>query len=153
MRIAAKAFAKINWSLDILSAREDGYHEMDMLMQRISLHDEIVFSSARNLSLSINGRVVPWGGKNLVVRAASALSQIAGRPMGARIEMTKRIPIRAGLGGGSADCAVALMALNRLWNLGLNARELMQVGAGLGADVPFCMEGRFCRVQGIGERM
>ena len=88
MRIAAKAFAKINWSLDILSAREDGYHEMDMLMQRISLHDEIVFSSARNLSLSINGRVVPWGGKNLVVRAASALSQIAGRPMGARIEMT-----------------------------------------------------------------
>ena len=104
MRIASKAFAKINWSLDILSAREDGYHEMDMLMQRISLHDEIVFSSARNLSLSINGRVVPWGGKNLVVRAASALSQIAGRPMGARIEMTKRIPIRAGLGGGSADC-------------------------------------------------
>lgn len=153
MRIAAKAFAKINWSLDILSAREDGYHEMDMLMQRISLHDEIVFSSARNLSLSINGRLVPWGGKNLVVRAASALSQMAGRPMGARIEMTKRIPVRAGLGGGSADCAVALMALNRLWNLGLNARELMQVGAGLGADVPFCMEGRFCRVQGIGERM
>ena len=153
MIIKAKANAKINWSLDILSTREDGYHEMDMLMQRIDLHDEIIFSNARFLSLTINGRPVSPAGKNLVLKAANALMEYTGRKYGARIEMTKRIPVRAGLGGGSADCAVALMALNRLWNINLNAEKLMALAATLGADVPFCMEGRFCRVQGIGDRM
>ena len=153
MIIKAKANAKINWSLDILSAREDGYHEMDMLMQRIGLHDELTFTNARFLSLSINGKPVSPAGKNLVLKAANALMEYTGRKYGARIEMVKRIPVRAGLGGGSADCAVALMALNRLWNINLNAEKLMQLAATLGADVPFCMEGRFCRVQGIGDKM
>ena len=153
MNIRAQAHAKINWSLDILSTREDGYHEMDMLMQRIELHDELVFSNARWLTLSINGRNVSVSGKNLVLKAANALCEYAGRRFGARIEMTKRIPVRAGLGGGSADCAVALMALNRLWGINLPAAKLMELAATLGADVPFCMEGRFCRVQGIGDRM
>ena len=153
MIIKAKANAKINWSLDILSTREDGYHEMDMLMQRISLHDELTFANARYLTLTINGRPVSPAGKNLVLKAANALMEYTGRKYGARIEMTKRIPVRAGLGGGSADCAVALMALNRLWNINLNANKLMEIAATLGADVPFCMEGRFCRVEGIGDRM
>lgn len=153
MQIRAKAQAKINWSLDILSTREDGYHEMDMLMQRIELCDEITFTSARYLSLLINGRSVSVSSKNLVLKAANALCGVIGRNMGARIELEKRIPVRAGLGGGSADCAVALMALNRLWHLNLSANELVKIGASLGADVPFCMEGRFARVQGIGDRM
>lgn len=153
MTIRAKAHAKINWSLDILAAREDGYHELDMLMQRIELHDELSFAPGRFLTLSINGRAVSPAGKNLVLKAANALSEYTGRRQGARIEMIKRIPVRAGLGGGSADCAVALMALNRLWGINLNAEKLMEVAATLGADVPFCMEGRFCRVQGIGDRM
>ena len=153
MIIRAKANAKINWSLDILNTREDGYHEMDMLMQRIELCDELVFTSARFLNLNINGRSVNPNGKNLVLKAANALNEYTGRKMGARIDMTKRIPVRAGLGGGSADCAVALMALNRLWNINLPAVKLMEIAATLGADVPFCMEGRFCRVEGIGDRM
>ena len=153
MIIKAKANAKINWSLDILNTREDGYHEMDMLMQRIELCDELTFTSARFLNLNINGRSASPAGKNLVLKAANALNEYTGRRMGARIDMVKRIPVRAGLGGGSADCAVALMALNRLWNINLPAVKLMEIAATLGADVPFCMEGRFCRVQGIGDRM
>lgn len=153
MTIKGKAHAKINWSLDILSTREDGYHEMDMLMQRIGLHDELTFTNARFLSLTINGRSVSPAGKNLVLKAANAMMEHSGRQFGARIEMIKRIPVRAGLGGGSADCAVALMALNRLWRINFPAKKLMEIAATLGADVPFCMEGRFCRVQGIGDRM
>lgn len=153
MNIRARAHAKINWSLDVLAARDDGYHELNMLMQRIELHDELTFARARFLTLTINGRRVPVSGKNLVLRAANAINEYVGTNFGACIEMVKRIPVRAGLGGGSADCAVALMALNRLWDINLNAKTLVQLGAKIGADVPFCMEGRFAHVQGIGDRM
>ena len=151
--INAKAHAKINWSLDILSTRDDGYHELDMLMQRIELHDDISFQNARWLSLNINGKFVPSGGKNLVLKAANALCELMGRRYGAQIRLKKRIPVRAGLGGGSADCAVALMALNRLWGINLAREPLLKLGASLGADVPFCMEGIFARVRGVGDRM
>jgi 4-diphosphocytidyl-2-C-methyl-D-erythritol kinase len=153
MLIDARAHAKINWSLDILSTRDDGYHELDMLMQRIELCDELRFQHAKWLSLTINGRQLPVGGKNLVVRAATALCEFMGKRYGARITLKKRIPVRAGLGGGSADCAAALIALNRLWNLNLPMVRLMEIGASLGADVPFCMAGGFARVRGVGERM
>ncbi len=153
MLIDARAHAKINWSLDILSTRDDGYHELDMLMQRIELCDELRFQRAKWLSLTINGRQLPVGGKNLVVRAATALCEFMGKRYGARITLKKRIPVRAGLGGGSADCAAALIALNRLWNLSLPMSRLMEIGATLGADVPFCMTGGFARVRGVGERM
>jgi 4-diphosphocytidyl-2-C-methyl-D-erythritol kinase len=151
--INGKAYAKINWSLDILATRDDGYHDLNMLMQRIELHDDISFQNARWLSLSINGRQVPANGKNLVLKAANALSELMGKRYGARINLKKRIPVRAGLGGGSADCAVALIALNRLWGINLARGPLMEMGAKLGADVPFCMEGAFARVQGVGDRM
>jgi 4-diphosphocytidyl-2-C-methyl-D-erythritol kinase len=153
MHIDARAHAKINWSLDILSTRDDGYHELDMLMQKIELCDELRFQQARWLSLVINGRQLPVGGKNLVIRAATALCEFMGRRYGARIALKKRIPVRAGLGGGSADCAATLVALNRLWNLNLPMNRLMEIGAALGADVPFCMEGGFARVRGVGDRM
>lgn len=153
MIINAEAHAKINWSLDILATRDDGYHELDMLMQRIELHDDITFENARWLSLSINGRQAPSNGKNLVLKAASALCELMGRRYGARISLKKRIPVRAGLGGGSADCAEALIALNRLWGINLAREPLLELGAKLGADVPFCMEGAFARVGGVGDRM
>lgn len=153
MHIDARAHAKINWSLDILAIREDGYHELDMLMQKIELCDELRFHPAKWLSLTINGRQLPVGGRNLVIQAATALCTFMGKRYGARIVLKKRIPVRAGLGGGSADCAAALVALNKLWKLNLPMDRLIGIGAKLGADVPFCMEGGFARVRGVGERM
>lgn len=146
-----KAHAKLNWSLDILGTRPNGYHELDMLMQRIELSDELTFENARWTMLTIDGQPLPVGGRNLIVRAANALNDYMGTRRGARIQLKKRIPVRAGLGGGSADCAATLIALNRLWKLRLTTDKLCEIGAKLGADVPFCIRGGLCRVSGIGE--
>ena len=151
MRITVQAQAKINWALDILSRREDGYHEMDMLMQKIALSDEIRFETARWTTLTVNGHLIANAGKNLIVRAANLLNEYMGEKRGVRITLSKRIPVRAGLGGGSADCAAALMALNDLWVFKLPAKTLKKLALSLGADVPYCMENDFCRVRGIGE--
>ena len=153
MRITQRAYAKINWSLRILGARPDGYHELDMLMQSLELHDELILENSRWLGLSISGQKLPVGEKNLVMRAANALNAFTGQRNGARIHLVKNIPMRAGLGGGSADCAATLLALNRLWNLRIPMQRLMQIGASLGGDVPFCMQGGMARVQGKGERI
>ena len=147
------AHAKINWALDILGKRADWFHEMDMLITSIALRDELRFEEADELTLSVNGRPLPVDRRNLVIRAAEALIERAGQPLGARIRLTKRIPARAGLGGGSADCAATLRALNRLWRLGLTMGELTQIGARLGSDVPVCMELGLARVRGVGERI
>ena len=151
MRLSVRAHAKINWSLSICGERPDGYHELDMLMQSIELSDELSFESARWLTLSVDGQRLPCGDRNLVVRAANALNEALGLRKGARITLKKNIPARAGLGGGSADCAATLLALNRLWNLHLPLRTLMQIGLKLGADVPFCLQRGLARAQGIGE--
>ena len=151
MRISAHAYAKINWSLGICGDRPDGYHDLDMLMQRIELSDELTFENARWLTLQIDGQRLPTGDRNLVIRAANALNDVLGTKNGARITLKKRIPSRAGLGGGSADSAATLLALNRLWNLNLPLRTLAQIGKKLGADVPYCLCSRLARVQGIGE--
>ena len=153
MRITVNAHAKINWSLNILALRDDGYHELDMLMQSIGLYDELTFENARWLTLSVDGRRLPTDSRNLVIRAANALNEYVGQRRGARIQLKKRIPTRAGLGGGSADCAAALLALNRLWGLRLPMDVLMQIGRTLGADVPFCLAGGLARVGGVGEQL
>lgn len=146
-----KAHAKLNWSLDILGTRPNGYHELDMLMQHIELADEMTFENSRWMKLTIDGQTLPVGNRNLVIRAANALNEYMGTRKGARITLKKRIPVRAGLGGGSADCAAALIALNRLWKFRLPVDTLCEIGAKLGADVPFCIRGGLCRVSGIGE--
>ena len=146
-----QAHAKINWSLDILGTRSNGYHELDMLMQRIALSDELAFENARWMRLTIDGHILPVGNRNLVIRAANALNEYMGTRKGAKIRLKKRIPVRAGLGGGSADCAATLIALNRLWKFRLPVETLCEIGAKLGADVPFCIRGGLCRVSGIGE--
>lgn len=151
MKISVLAHAKINWSLAICGEREDGYHDLDMLMQRIDLADELTFENARWITLTMDDRRLPTDSRNLVICAANALNEALGLHKGARITLKKNIPSRAGLGGGSADCAAALLALNRIWNLKLPLRTLMQIGLKLGADVPFCLQGGLARAQGVGE--
>ncbi len=151
MSLKLTARAKINWSLAITGERPNGYHDLDMLMQHIDLADEICLERAQVLSLTVNGQRLPTDGRNLVIRAAEALSEFSGRRLGARIRLKKRIPARAGLGGGSADCAAALLGLNELWNLRLPLNLLMQIGLKLGADVPFCLQGGFANARGVGE--
>jgi len=151
MKLTVKAPAKINWSLSICGDRPDGYHDLDMLMQSIELSDELTFETSRWLTLDVNGQRLPSGDRNLVIRAANALNDAMGKRMGARITLKKHIPARAGLGGGSADCAATLLALNHMWNLHLPLRTLQQIGLSLGADVPFCLQRGLCRAQGVGE--
>ena len=153
MKITVRAQAKINWSLDVCAGRDDGYHELDMLMQRIDLSDTLTFERARFLTLTVGGRTLSEGGRDLVLQAAQALNDHMGRHYGARITLAKHIPIRAGLGGGSADCAATLIALDRLWDLRLPLSELLKIGRKLGADVPYCIAGGFARVRGMGEKI
>ena len=151
VKLTGKAHAKINWALNIVGRREDGYHLLDMVMQSIDLCDDMTFEISEGLSLTVNGAPDPEPERNLVVRAARALNTCTGRNMGAAVTLEKRIPARAGLGGGSADCALTLKALNRLWGLNLSHAELLDFGGRLGADVPFCLTGGLARVTGIGE--
>lgn len=149
-----KAWAKINWSLDILGRREDGYHLMDMVMQLIELHDDIILEPADTLTLQVDGRVrVPDTDDNLVLRAAQALRDYAGTNKGAAIQLHKRIPVCAGLGGGSADAACVLHGLNKLWDLHYPLETLCEIGVKLGADIPFCLTGGLMRAEGIGEKL
>lgn len=149
-----KARGKINWTLDILGQREDGYHLMDMLMQPVSLADTITLTPGTELTLTTGGYPrLPANERNLAYRAAEALQQATGCKKGAAIHVEKRIPVGAGMGGGSADAAAVLAGLNRLWDTGLNQAELEAIGLTLGADVPFCLRGALTRTTGIGESM
>ena len=152
MRVVARA--KINWTLDIVGKREDGYHLMDMLMQPVELADELDLAAADELTLSVDGYPrVKAGPENLALRAAQALREQTGYRGGASIRLHKRIPVGAGLGGGSADAAGVLAGLNRLWETGLTQQELETLGLQLGADVPFCLRGGLQRAQGVGEAL
>ena len=147
-----RAYAKINWSLDTVGLREDGYHLLDMVMQSVSLHDTLTVEPADGLSLRVEGPMrAPAGPDNLVLRAAQALRQYAGIQAGADIRLRKRIPSGAGLGGGSIEAAAALRALNSLWGLRYPLDRLCDIGLRLGADIPYCLHGTLCRVEGIGE--
>ncbi len=152
MRIQARA--KINWSLDIVGQRSDGYHLMDMLMQPVTLHDIVTIEEAENVTLTTSGSpLLPPSEDHLALRAARALQKHTGCSRGAAIHVEKHIPVGAGMGGGSADAAAVLYGLNKLWSLGLSPAELEAVGLTLGADVPFCLRGGLTRTTGIGEIM
>ena len=146
-----QARAKINWALEITGQRPDGYHLLDGVMQPLSLCDELDILPADTLSLAIDGAPLSNGEDNLVLKAARALQRHAGIENGAEIRLTKRIPMGAGLGGGSADCAAALKGLNLFWQIGLSMKTLLDIGVKLGADVPFCLLDTPMRAQGIGE--
>lgn len=146
------ANAKINWSLDITGKRPDGYHLLDMLMQKTDLHDDLEITEGSGHTLSIEGNDTLASEKgNLILKAADLLD-----PDGlhsAHIRLIKRIPTGAGLGGGSADAAAALTGLNEYWKLGYSAEELKQTGLKIGADVPYCLTSSPARVRGIGEEI
>ena len=165
--LCLKARAKINWTLDILGRRADGYHQMDMLMQSVRLADTLWLEESDRLTLEDAGQgfrtetgdgeacaaPVPFDENNLVVKAARALQKAAGIQQGARMRLRKEIPSGAGMGGGSADAAAALIGLNRRWNLPFSTDELERIGLTVGADVPFLVRGGLCRAEGIGEKL
>ena len=152
------AYAKINLCLDVTGRRADGYHEIDGVMQSVSLCDLLTVSyvpdAQTGVELCSEGNPqMPSDRSNLAVRAAEQYLEAAGRSGRVRIRLQKRIPMAAGLAGGSADAAAVLRALNRLCGFPLTAAGLCAVGLRLGADVPFCIVGGSRRTQGVGERM
>jgi 4-diphosphocytidyl-2-C-methyl-D-erythritol kinase len=138
MRITLPSFAKINWTLEILGKRADGYHELRTLLQTISLADELTFEPAADgIEIVCDHPDVPCDETNLVHRAAGLFQSFTGVARGVRITIEKRLPVAAGIGGGSSNAAVTLLALQRLWNATLPPRDRFPLGAKLGADVPF----------------
>ena len=155
MRLSIQARAKINWTLDVVGTLPNGYHDLDMLMQSVTLCDRLTIEDAPECTLSVRmqGGYVPADGSNLVLRAARALQEATGEMRGARMTLRKYIPVAAGMGGGSSDAAAALKGLNLLWGLGLPDERLEEIGLTIGADVPFCIRGGLQRAQGVGERL
>ncbi len=146
-----QARGKINWTLNIVGQREDGYHLLDMLMQPIALADTLRIKPAERLHLTIDGAPSLSCENNLILRTAKALQAASGTEQGASIHLIKRIPMGAGLGGGSADAAAALKGLNALWGLCFSLDALCELGEKIGADVPFCLHDAPRRARGIGE--
>ena len=135
------SFAKINWHLRILGKRADDYHEISTIFQTVSLFDELSFAAADELSLTCDDPKIPVDAANLIIRAAEILREKYDVKSGAKIHLSKRIPAPGGLGGGSSNAAIALLALNKLWNLNADFDELAEIGADLGSDVPFFLAG------------
>ncbi|MBI4353283.1 MAG: 4-(cytidine 5'-diphospho)-2-C-methyl-D-erythritol kinase [Candidatus Omnitrophica bacterium] len=145
--------AKVNLFLKVLRKRRDGYHEIQTLFERIRLFDELEFSPAPSgIRVESDVKSLPEGPKNLAYQAAWLLKEELGIQKGIRIRIRKRIPVSAGLGGGSSNAATVLLGLNRLWNLGLSKRRLLFLAARLGSDVPFfVLETPFALGEGRGE--
>lgn len=150
--VTVEANAKINLTLDILGKRPDGYHEVAMVMQTVGLHDTLTLEKReQGISLNIN---VPWlkaDEKNLAWRAAALVQEEFGLTGGVHIELTKRIPVAAGLAGGSADAAAVLKGMSELYGLNLSDNKLCELGAKLGSDIPFCLLGGTMLATGRGE--
>ena len=152
-RLELKAYGKINLGLDVVRKREDGYHEVRMIMQTVGLHDRIVMERQKESGIrtETNLPYVPDGEGNLAYRAARLLADEFGLEEGVRITIKKHIPVAAGMAGGSTDAAAVLVGMNRLFSLGLTRRELMSRGVRLGADVPYCILRGTALSEGIGE--
>lgn len=148
-----RAYAKINIGLDVLRRRDDGYHEVRMIMQTVGIYDELVFekSGLPGIVLQTDNEELPVNGDNLICKAAALLFRERGITEGVRITLTKRIPIAAGMAGGSSDAAAAMRGLNELFGLGYSMRELQALGVTLGADIPYCLVGGTMLSEGIGE--
>lgn len=150
-----KAPAKVNYRLDVLRRRPDGYHDLRMIMQRIDLCDEITItlSDSPGIRVVCGKDGIPDGPGNIAWRAADAMSSVYGKPIGVDIAILKHIPVAAGLGGGSSDCATVLMGLNQLLGTKLSDQQLMAIGVRLGADVPFFIFKKTALAEGIGDRL
>lgn len=148
-----KAYGKINLGLDVVKKREDGYHEVRMIMQTVNLHDRITMekSGSEGIRTETNLPYVPDGEGNLAYRAARLLADEFNLTDGVNIKIKKCIPVAAGMAGGSTDAAAVLVGMNRLFGLGLSKKELMKRGVRLGADVPYCIMRGTALSEGIGE--
>ena len=155
------AYAKINLTLDVIGKREDGYHAVKMIMQTIALHDDVTVSitpdkkgDENNFWLQTNLPYLPTDGRNIAMRAAKLFYEKTGAEnVGTRIQIEKRIPVAAGLAGGSTDAAAVLCALNDLHETKLSIDTLCEMGLSLGADVPYCLRGGTMLAEGMGEKL
>lgn len=148
-----KSYAKINIGLDVIGRRDDGYHNLRMIMQSIDLHDIVTVEKSKTSGIYINTNLpyLPTDKRNIVYKAADSFLRRFDIKDGLKISLTKNIPVAAGLAGGSSNCAVTLKLLNELFNTGLSKKELMDIGLTLGADVPFCLLMGTALSEGIGE--
>lgn len=150
--IVERAYAKLNLTLEVLRKREDGYHDLASIIQTVDLWDELAFEESDGVEFECSEESLAGDG-NLVVKAAEVLRNEVGVGKGARIALRKRIPVAAGLGGGSADAAATLRGLNRLWGLDLSGDDLVDIGAKVGSDVPFLVSGGTALLSGRGEAL
>ena len=150
-----RALAKINLGLDILRKREDGYHEVRMIMQKIQMYDVLEIRRVKKpgISLSVNYPYIPNDERNLVYKAAKLLMDEFQVKSGVDIRLEKFIPVAAGMAGGSSDAAAALVGINRLFKLGLSEKDLMDRAVNIGADVPYCVMRGTALAEGIGEKL
>ena len=150
-----RAFAKINLGLDILRKREDGYHEVRMIMQTIQMYDVLEMKKVKKpgISLSVNYPYIPSDERNLVYKAAKLLMDEFQVKEGVDIRLEKFIPVAAGMAGGSTDAAAAMVGINHLFKLGLSEKDLMDRAVNIGADVPYCIMRGTALAEGIGEKL
>lgn len=154
-QISLKALAKVNLGLDVVRRREDGYHEVRMIMQTIHLYDRLEIEKRREpgILLSSNLSFLPTNENNLVYKAGKLLLEEFGITEGVSVELTKRIPVAAGMAGGSTDAAAMLYGMNAIFELGLSREQLMERGVKIGADVPYCLMRGTALAEGIGEKL
>ena len=153
-KISAKAFAKINLSLDVLRKLENGYHDVCMVMQSVSVFDIVTVSEIKHgIEISTNLPYLPLDANNHAYKAAEEFFKYTGVNGGVRIDISKRIPVGAGLAGGSSNASATLKALNTLFNTRLSLKELCKIGVKIGADVPYCILGGTRLAEGIGDKL
>lgn len=150
-----KALAKINIGLDVTGIRDDGYHEVKMIMQTVNLFDNLKLKKTKEneIKMTTNIRYLPVNDDNLCIKAAKLLSDEFGIEEGLSIHLDKHIPVAAGMAGGSTDAAAVLYGMNKMFDLGLKQKELMERGVLIGADVPYCIMRGTALAEGIGEKL
>ncbi len=153
--ISLRAMAKINLGLDVVRRREDGYHEVRMIMQTIHLYDriDIVKTKEKDIQIQTNLSFLPVNENNLIYKAGRLLMDEFGITDGVSVKLDKRIPVAAGMAGGSTDAAAMLFGMNRIFDLGLTKKQLMERGVKIGADVPYCIMRGTALAEGIGEEL
>ena len=150
-KILMRSYAKVNITLDTLRKREDGYHDVRMIMQSVSLYDKITIKKANEIKIATNLRFLPTNEKNIAYKAAALFMKNYSGCRGAEIYISKRIPVSAGLAGGSGNAAAVLVGLNKLYDCPFSEEELLEMGGSLGSDVPFCITGGTQLSEGRGE--
>lgn len=150
-KIVMRSYAKVNITLDTLRKRDDGYHDVKMIMQSVSLYDKITIRKSSRIKISTNLKFLPTNEKNIAYKAAALFAENYPECRGAEIDISKRIPVSAGLAGGSSNAAAVLVGLNKLYGCPFTEEKLLELGGRLGSDVPFCITGGTALSEGRGE--